>query len=285
MNNKKVIKIISIFSALIPIALAIFLLVALQVKNANKLELKIPSGFPVYKDGRDSKKIKSDEFINNIIELIFNNNQIEKTKFLNSQNKDKEQELFKQVKDLSNKYLINQKEESERELKNFYSKNWLFVLKNIDKFALKFTKYWSLDSTAKASHSEDFLKKIKEKENRSVITKQFKDNYIDNFAIGSESKHLSKNVFYIRKSNMLIRMFAPKNNASANSIEIDKFILFSETKTKTIALKTLADILHTSIHHNDQNGYQIFETELIQKYGYPSLGILLSKEVLTNEKK
>ncbi|SYV95991.1 Uncharacterised protein, partial [Mycoplasma putrefaciens] len=124
MNNKKVIKIISIFSALIPIALAIFLLVALQVKNANKLELKIPSGFAVYKDGRDSKKIKSDEFINNIIELIFNNNQIEKTKFLNSQNKDKEQELFKQVKDLSNKYLINQKEESERELKNFYSKNW-----------------------------------------------------------------------------------------------------------------------------------------------------------------
>ncbi|SYV95990.1 Uncharacterised protein [Mycoplasma putrefaciens] len=84
---------------------------------------------------------------------------------------------------------------------------------------------------------------------------------------------------------MLIRMFAPKNNASANSIEIDKFILFSETKTKTIALKTLADILHTSIHHNDQNGYQIFETELIQKHGYPSLGILLSKEVLTNEKK
>lgn len=279
--NKKVIISISLAHLIIPLLALAFLLGSLS-KSTKDIELLIPRNHEVYKNLDD----RTEDVFNSLIKIIFGNNESEKIKYLNTQKEENTKEFIKKANELRIKYTKTKSQETIKELKEFYSKNLILLLRNLDKFSLRFTNYWSLEETKDsagrvAKHSDTFLETIKNKE--PVADKKIENNNLHVINIGSESKHISSNVIYIRKDNFFIVIKASKKASSDMKIELDKIIYFSESKTESISSDAISNVLHISIYHKDQEGYDVFEKDIIKLYGYPSLGILTAeKDFLEN---
>ncbi|UWD35059.1 hypothetical protein NX779_00155 [Mycoplasma cottewii] len=279
--NKKLVIGISLAHLIIPLLALAFLLGSLS-KSTKDIELQIPRNHEVYKNVND----RTEEIFRSLNKILFGDNEAEKIKYLNTQKEENSKEFIKKSNELKAKYLETKSEESIKELKEFYSKNLILLLRNLDKFNLRFTKYWTLEETRNSSgkvakHSNEFLEAIKNKQ--PVKDKKIDNNNLNVITIGSESKHISSNVIYIRKDNFFIVIKASKTPSVDMKIELDKIIYFAESKTDNISSTAISNVLHSSIYHQDQSGYDAFEKDLIKLYGFPCLGLLIAeKDFLEN---
>ncbi|QQY78495.1 hypothetical protein JLS56_01540 [Mycoplasma mycoides subsp. capri] len=284
-KKKKIIIGFSLFLAAIQI---IILPVALfySIKgNPNELLLKIPTGFEVSGVDYNSKAEKTKSIINNIKNLVFGNNKNEELIFVESQKKEKE--LFDEVKKLSDKYLHDMSFDNYSNLKEFFNKNWLFTISNIEKFNLNFHKYWYFekDKKTEAEHTRNFLDKVQNKK-PSKTNFSIENKYFDNFQIGEESNHSDNNFLYIRQSKIIFRIIVSKLRQEKQKYEVkfDKIIFFPDSNTERISVQTISDTIHVALYHHNEEGYKKFERDIVGEYGLAWDSILTLKEEKKNEK-
>lgn len=236
----------------------------------SKLKSKRPSGFDYVPKIIDESQVKTDKIIESILNQQFKNDQVGKTEFLKSQ--ENNELLLQELATISKEYSHPMKQETIAKLNDFYTKNWMFLLKNIDKLTWKYTKWWSLEPKGNAKHSESFIENIADKETQSDF--KFTNNYLEKLEVGDESKESPNDVFYLKKDKLIIRMFITRQN-SAKKVIFDKFIYFPGARNSNIAIKLISDIVHNAIIHHNQEGYNSFERDLVVNYGYPALGVLI----------
>ncbi|PTD31839.1 aromatic motif membrane protein [Mycoplasma leachii] len=273
-RNKKTLIKISIGFTILPFLIlpALFFI----NNNPKNLNLVIPSGFDVYDNLNNDKETKTKKLLMALIDETFKNSKIEQQEFVKKQQEHKEI-LASKAKELTSKYLKNQNSENLKEIKDFYSENWLFVFKNLDKFEVKFVDFWKLEANNKKQlHSKEFLKAIDKKE-KPKTNYLFSDSNLDLVQTGKENEDLTNlSVIYLKKDKFIIRTLV-KNDSK--KLEIDKFILFYESPVTRINIDTISDAIHLGVFHNQQDAFiSIFEKHIVNEYGYPWDGILLWKE-------
>ncbi|WFQ96379.1 membrane protein [Mycoplasma feriruminatoris] len=273
-NNKKLLIHISIFFGILPFVILPSLLITSKNKQDDYV-FKPVSGFNINISVDDVKSSQTKEMINVLLGTSFKNNLAELDKFSKSQTEEKStKELFKKAKELTKAYKDKQDQTNLKNLFDFYSTNWLFLINNISKFEYKPLDFWKLEPTEK--HSKEFLDKTK-KENLPKNNFKFQDNYFNKYTLGEESKHGSNNVYYLRKDKLIFRLLVSKNDTK---VIIDKIILFNESEHNTISLDLISNILHAIIHKDEVHA--TFEKEIVGEYNLPLLGIFLLGE--NNEK-
>ncbi|WFQ90561.1 aromatic motif membrane protein [Mycoplasma feriruminatoris] len=273
-NNKKLLIHISIFFAILPFVIFPSLLITSKNKQDDYV-FKPVSGFNINISVDDVKSSQTKEMINVLLGTSFKNNLAELDKFSKSQTEEKStKELFKKAKELTKAYKDKQDQTNLKNLFDFYSTNWLFLINNISKFEYKPLDFWKLEPTEK--HSKEFLNKTK-KENLPKNNFKFEDNYFNKYTLGEESKHGSNNVYYLRKDKLIFRLLVSKNDTK---VIIDKIILFNESEHNTISLDLISNILHAIIHKDEVHA--TFEKEIVGEYNLPLLGIFVLGE--NNEK-
>ncbi|WP_347938311.1 aromatic motif membrane protein [Mycoplasma feriruminatoris] len=273
-NNKKLLIHISIFFGILPFVILPSLLITSKNKQDDYV-FKPVSGFNINISVDDVKSSQTKEMINVLLGTSFKNNLAELDKFSKSQTEEKStKELFKKAKGLTKAYKNKQDQTNLKNLFDFYSTNWLFLINNISKFEYKPLDFWKLEPTEK--HSKEFLDKTK-KENLPKNNFKFQDNYFNKYTLGEESKHGSNNVYYLRKDKLIFRLLVSKNDTK---VIIDKIILFNESEHNTISLDLISNILHAIIHKNEVHA--TFEKEIVGEYNLPLLGIFVLGE--NNEK-
>ncbi|WP_434325786.1 aromatic motif membrane protein [Mycoplasma leachii] len=284
-KRKKIIIGFSLFLAAIQIIIFPVALFYSMKGNPNELLLKIPTGFEVSGVDYNSKAEKTKSIINNIKNLVFGNNKNEELIFVESQKKEKE--LLKEAKTLSEKYLHSKSTEDYSNLINFFNKNWLFALSNIEKFNLNFHKYWYFEQDAKsdAEHTADFLNKVRNK-TPNETNFSIKSKYFNHFQIGEESKHSDNNFLYIRQSKIIFRIVVSKLKESKQNYELkfDKIIFFPDSNTERISVQTISDTIHVALYHHNEEGYKKFERDIVGEYGLAWDSILTFKGEKENEK-
>ncbi len=267
----------------------------LNVSSA--LSLHIPKQFDIIPQVTSKKDKVTENIIKSLLTLTFEDDIVRKNEYIKSQ--EDEEKLFNEVKELSKKIPLfvkktnNDKpgkdhfdivEKHYEELNNFYSKNWLFMLKNIDKFVIRPFKVWTLKPSGNAKHTDSFLS-TSESQNPGLDGFSFFNKNLDSLVQGSESAHTpGQKVMYIKKDKLIIRVIISKDDK--NPFKIDKFIHFSlHLKDTKISIKLISDIIHSGIYHKDQNGFISFEKDLVESnYSYPFISTLTLGEN-TNDKK
>nr|VZK65698.1 hypothetical protein MF5292_00876 [Mycoplasma feriruminatoris]VZR75841.1 hypothetical protein MF5294_00874 [Mycoplasma feriruminatoris]VZR98609.1 hypothetical protein MF5293_00871 [Mycoplasma feriruminatoris] len=273
-NNKKLLIHISIFFGILPFVILPSLLITSKNKQDDYV-FKPVSGFNINISVDDVKSSQTKEMINVLLGTSFKNNLAELDKFSKSQTEEKStKELFKKAKELTKAYKDKQDQTNLKNLFDFYSTNWLFLINNISKFEYKPLDFWKLNPENK--HSKEFLNKTK-KENLPKNNFKFQDNYFNKYTLGEESKHGSNNVYYLRKDKLIFRLLVSKNDTK---VIIDKIILFNESEHNTISLDLISNILHAIIHKDEVHA--TFEKEIVGEYNLPLLGIFVLGE--NNEK-
>nr|VZR98666.1 hypothetical protein MF5295_00880 [Mycoplasma feriruminatoris] len=273
-NNKKLLIHISIFFGILPFVILPSLLITSKNKQDDYV-FKPVSGFNINISVDDVKSSQTKEMINVLLGTSFKNNLAELDKFSKSQTEEKStKELFKKAKELTKTYKNKQDQTNLKNLFDFYSTNWLFLINNISKFEYKPLDFWKLEPENK--HSQTFLDKTK-KENLPKNNFKFQDNYFNKYTLGEESKHGSNNVYYLRKDKLIFRLLVSKNDTK---VIIDKIILFNESEHNTISLDLISNILHAIIHKDEVHA--TFEKEIVGEYNLPLLGIFVLGE--NNEK-
>ncbi|UKS54523.1 aromatic motif membrane protein [Mycoplasma feriruminatoris] len=273
-NNKKLLIHISIFFGILPFVILPSLLITSKNKQDDYV-FKPVNGFNINISVDDVKSSQTKEMINVLLGTSFKNNLAELDKFSKSQTEEKStKELFKKAKELTKAYKNKQDQTNLKNLFDFYSTNWLFLINNISKFEYKPLDFWKLEPTEK--HSKEFLDKTK-KENLPKNNFKFQDNYFNKYTLGEESKHGSNNVYYLRKDKLIFRLLVSKNDTK---VIIDKIILFNESEHNTISLDLISNILHAIIHKDEVHA--TFEKEIVGEYNLPLLGIFVLGE--NNEK-
>lgn len=267
----------------------------LNVSSA--LSLHIPKQFDIIPQVTSKKDKVTENIIKSLLTLTFEDDIVRKNEYIKSQ--ENEEKLFNEVKELSKKIPVFVKKKNDdkpgknhfdivekhyEELNNFYSKNWLFMLKNIDKFVIRPFKVWTLEQSGIAKHTNDFLDKSKE-QNPGLDGFSFFNKNLDSLVQGGESAHTpGRKVMYIKKDKLIIRVIISKDDK--NPFKIDKFIHFSlHSKDTKISIKLISDIIHSGTYHKDQNGFISFEKDLVESnYSYPFISTLTLGEN-TNDKK
>ncbi|WFQ93076.1 aromatic motif membrane protein [Mycoplasma feriruminatoris] len=272
-KNKKTLIKISVGFAILPF-LILPSLFFINNKQTN-LNLIRPQGFDVFDNLNNDKEVITKKLLNALVEAVFGDDKVKQQDFVKNQDENKEQ-LFKQVKELTNKYKKSKEQNDLKNLKEFYSTNWLFFLKNLDKFELQFIEYWKLESkNGKEMHSDSFLNALKNKQ-KPFANYSFLNNNLEQIHRGSETEDLTDlSVFYLKKEKFIIRTIIDNKNRKLN---IDKFILFYESPINRITIPTISNAIHIGVFHNQKDGYESFEKNIVGAYGYAWDGILLLKE-------
>ncbi|BAP39367.1 aromatic motif membrane protein [Metamycoplasma canadense] len=276
---KKINKFILLSSPIITPLLTISLVSCIE-SNQNVLEAEIPGGFKFIPSTYDPKETKTANYIEFLLKKQFRNNEVEKAKFLKNQQDEKK--LFEEIKKISEDYKNNKldfelSKKFINDIKNFYSKNWLFMLKNIEKFNWQHLEWWKFEPTENAKHSDEFLNKLSELSNADDYF--FYTNYWDELKEGDESAESPNDVFYLKKDKMIIRILISKNKEGNKSLFFDKIILFPKARNNKIVIKLISDTVHNAIIHGFQAGYNTFEKDIFKNFGHPALGLLLVKEI------
>ncbi|PYF43714.1 aromatic motif membrane protein [Metamycoplasma alkalescens] len=278
---KKIKKLILIPSLLINTLITSTLVSCINTTESSELRNKIPTGFEVNPITKNNDEIRTKEILNKLLKLTFKEDKIKKTNFLNSQNND--EILLSNLKELSKKLIESIKNgDSVEKLIDFYSQNWFFVLKNIDKLKWKFLEWWKfdeyIDQTNKknnAKHSKEFLDKLERLSNPNDHI--FINNYFDDLIEGGESAHYKdKYVYYLKKDKLIIRLLISKNNE--NEVTFDRIIFFPRSLNNKIIVKLISDAIHNGILHHNQQAYNDFEKAIIGNYNEPGLGVLVTNE-------
>ncbi|AZZ65368.1 hypothetical protein DMC14_000985 [Metamycoplasma phocicerebrale] len=259
-----------LFSTAISILPTALLSISCINDSLNK-NLKRPDGFEVINNLDNPEKEKTDKIINNLLNINFRKNEFKKIEFIKSQNQ--EEKLKKEIKDISQKYKKNSTEENLKLLFSFYSKNWLFILKNIKNFEWSFLEWWKFPETAEAKHSQEFINKLNDLDEPKNVA--FLNNNLDQLKEGDESSHSKNGIFYLKKEKFIFRFII---NSNGKGINFDKIIYFNKSRTKKISIRLISNIIHNGLIHKNQQGYDDFEKNIINNYSYPSIGFLLAKD-------
>ncbi|VEU61020.1 Uncharacterised protein [Mycoplasmopsis bovigenitalium] len=236
----------------------------------SKLKSERPSGFDYVPKIIDQSQIKTDKIIESILNQQFKNDEVGKTEFIKSQ--ENNELLLQELAAISKEYSRSMKQETIAKFNDFYTKNWMFLLKNIDKLTWKYTNWWTLEPKGNAKHSESFIENLDNKEIQNDF--KFTNNYLDKLEVGDESRESPDDVFYLKKDKLIIRMFITRQQGTKKVI-FDKFIYFPWARNNNIAIKLISDIVHNAIIHHNQEGYNSFEHDLVVNYGLPELGVLI----------
>ncbi|MDQ0567741.1 aromatic motif membrane protein [Mycoplasma yeatsii] len=272
--NKKIAKKISlsfvIFILIIPV---IAILGQFKFKSQTP-ELEIPTNHKVKIDKLSDQQQISAKYLNKLVETTFKTNQLAKDKFLKSQ--EQATLLFNQLKQITDQNKVN----------DFINKNWLFVLKNIDKFQLKFKDYWTLNeyvTNINQAHSSSFINKIDELKNTKHDDIDLKQNYFDFMHLGEESQHNHgpNYSFYLRLDKLAIRILISRDK-DKNDFKFDKFIYFNKAQNNNFTV-LIAQVIHQIIHR-DNRAIQTFEDEIVSNYGFATLNDLVLRKDDNNEK-
>ncbi|WP_330463284.1 aromatic motif membrane protein [Metamycoplasma gateae] len=251
------------------------LISCIKNEDNNSLKSKIPTEFDFVPNVNNPDEIKTNKLIEELINLKFKNDEVNKTLFLESQKN--EDQIYEEIKTLTKNYLKSKSKENIDAIKLFYSNNWLFIIKNISKFKLIFTNWWTFEPTANARHTEGFFERLdKNSEPKDLV---FFDNNWDQLKEGDESPESPDDVYYFKKGKLLLRILISKNNQNKRILNFEKIILFSKSKTNKVSIKLVSDAVHNAVIHKMQVGYDAFENEVIDNFGFPSLGLLILKEV------
>ncbi|MBN4084316.1 aromatic motif membrane protein [Mycoplasma sp. CSL10166] len=245
----------------------------INISESSKLKSNIPTGFEFVPNTLNPHEVSTNEIIENLVNLRFRDDEIGKVNFLNSQKK--ENELFNQFDELSKSYLEFKTEEGLNKLRNFYTNNWLFIIKNIDKFSWTYSSWWTFPEIETAKHTEEFFSRLKKQSRPDGL--KFFDNYWDQLKEGDESFESPNDVYYLRKGRILIRVLISKNNEENKILTFDKIVYFSRSRTQNISIKLVSDAYHNGIIHRQQQGFDSFEKEVIDNFGFPALGALVYK--------
>ncbi|QJR44201.1 aromatic motif membrane protein [Mycoplasma miroungirhinis] len=238
-------------------------------ENNNNLQNNIPKEFDFIPALQSNQEINTNSIINKLINIVFKNNEVKKTQFLETQ-KQKEQ-LTNKLKELSIEF--NETQNTDK-LNDFYTQNWLFIIKNIDKLQWTFTNWWIFPEFENAKYSQQFLEKIADADNPENL--KFDNNNWNQLQEGDESRESSDDVFYLRKDNFLIRIYISREGD--NKVIFKNIIYFFKSRTKNISIKLISDSVHNALIHKQQIGFDSFENDVVSDYGFGSLGVLLWKE-------
>ncbi|TKA59373.1 hypothetical protein MBOVa_2500 [Mycoplasmopsis bovis 8790] len=284
--------------SVVPIAISSVSCIKTSDLNVSStLSLHIPKQFDIIPQVTSKKDEVTDNIIKSLLTLTFEDDIVRKNEYIKSQ--ENEEKLFNEVKELSKRipFFVKKKNNDKpgkdhfdimakhyEELNNFYSKNWLFMLKNIDKFVIRPFKVWTLEPSGSAKHTDDFINKSKD-QNPGLDSFSFFNKNLDSLVQGGESTHTpGRKVMYIKKDKLIIRAIISKDDQ--NPFKIDKFIHFSlHSKDTKISIKLISDIIHSGTYHQDPNGFISFEEDLVKSnYSYPFISTLTLGEN-TNDKK
>ncbi|WP_427867276.1 aromatic motif membrane protein [Mycoplasmopsis arginini] len=270
---KKIRKLILSSSLIMTLPIGMSLVSCINNEGNENLKNKIPKDLDYVPNIENPLELKTNKLIENLIDIKFKQDNVEKVNFLNSQ-KD-EETLLNKAKELSNNYLNNKNEENLKLLNDFYSNNWLFVIKNIRKFNWTFLKWWTFPDLGQVKHSDEFFTQLeKQAEPDDLI---FFDNNWDQLKEGDESPESPDDIFYFKKDKMLLRILISKNKEGKRTLKFDRIIYFAKSRTNKVSIKLISDAVHNAIIHHNQQGYDAFEKEVIDNFGFASLGTLIIK--------
>ncbi|QDI64248.1 hypothetical protein FJM04_01190 [Ureaplasma parvum] len=232
------------------------------------------------------------KIIKNLLLDTFNNNDVQIAKYLIQQNdKEYQNKLIKQLIEFSN-YFKNQKtprdsNEYKQKLNDYekiFSQNWYFILMNLKHFELSFNNWFTLPKQINPitkemlGPSEKYLKRLKKL--KPYEDYYFINNYLEKKQEGDTSMLIgSFKDLYITKNqsifNIKIDFSSSENRLSLNPL----IYFFPKTKNK-LSVDLITSIFHQAIFHQNKEYYQLFETDMIDKYEYgiPAQMLLLWRE-------
>ncbi|WP_434336949.1 aromatic motif membrane protein [Mesomycoplasma conjunctivae] len=226
------------------------------------------------------------EIINNILELAWKDNNAGKINFLNNQKNPetilKLEEQWNEINENLGKKPIS--DSLLDEYNNFVSNNWYFILTRIGDFKLQF-KNWFLfpdqkneDGEIIAAHSEEFKKQVAnlDTEPEDYV---YANNNLDGIQEGDTSiLAVNYKDLYISKQNSLINIRVDFSTEEPKIIFNPLIYHFPRTRNK-ISVKILTQIFHQALFHHNQESYNDFEKDFVEKfrYGLPTQNILRSK--------
>ncbi|MCU4117267.1 hypothetical protein N8G13_02200 [Mycoplasma zalophi] len=265
-KNSKLFLTISIFTAIFS---GLSLVSCATTEDSTKLKNNIPTGLNYYPNIEDPKEAQTHKLIDNLVVKVFGDDGYKKTEFLKSQ--ERETKLFTELKELTQEFKTSQ---NANKLKQFYSRNWLFIIKNIKKLQWTFTEWWKFPNFENAKHTDEFL------ENLNSLPKpndfKFNDNNWDQFKEGDESFESSDNIFYLKKDNFIIRIYISRNEDK--TVNFNHIILFPNSKIKNISIQIISDAVHNALIHKQQSGFNSFEEAAKKLFGNGAIGLLLLKD-------
>ncbi|UWD34577.1 aromatic motif membrane protein [Mesomycoplasma molare] len=224
----------------------------------------------------NNEKNIHNSIINNLLSMAFKNNQEKILDYKNSQNKNSKS-LFNQYNNISKLFFASEnKKEFAQQQQDFFTKNWYFILNNLDKFQFNFVEFVTSDLSKNYSTSEEYKQKVKIKElNNKYEPFTFENTYLESLREGVESAELGDSlVYYIRKNKLVFRVLINNLRAQGNEPEVLLKPLnwnFSESKANIISPLLISNVVHQLFIHNYPSGKDEFEIEMVekQKYGSP----------------
>ncbi|QCZ36517.1 hypothetical protein FG904_00580 [Mycoplasma nasistruthionis] len=157
----------------------------------------------------------------------------------------------------------------------FFQKNWLFVLKNLNLFNWTFAEWFTnpLNSDG-IKPSEEYLNNLKTLKPYSPYS--VTDNYLDELIIGQESSELPNAVaIYIRKGKLIFRFIIeniePDQIGKVNLKPLNYY--FGASKANVISLNQISNIIHQGYIHENRSQIDELENKLIKegRYGEPAM--------------
>ncbi|AEM68627.1 aromatic motif membrane protein [Mycoplasma putrefaciens] len=272
--DKKTVKKISLTFIVILLIVPVAAILGQFKFKTETLDLEIPTNHKVKIDKLSDQQQVSNKYLNQLVETTFKTNQLAKDQFLKSQ--DQTSSLFEQLKQITDQNKVNE----------FINKNWLFVLKHIDKFQLKFKDYWTLNeyvTNINQAHSSSFIDKINQLKNTDHHNINLKQNHFDFMHLGEESQHNHgpNYLFYLRLDKLAIRILISRDK-NKTDFKFDKFIYFNQAQNNNFTI-LIAQVIHQIIHQ-DSRAIQTFEDEIVSNYGIATVNDLVLRKDDSDEK-
>ncbi|MGX9394884.1 aromatic motif membrane protein [Mycoplasma sp. 1781] len=275
---KKINKIILSTSFISVLPLSYGLVSCINNEPSTQLRNNIPKGFEYIPNIENPDEVRTNLLIKQLIDLRFKGDEVAKTNFLESQKDEKK--LFDEAKKITKKFTDENNEENIKKLRDFYSKNWLFVIKNIKRFTWTFLDWWKFPDFGQVKHSDEFIASLKNHaEKFEPNDANFIDNNWDQLREGDESPESKDDIFYLKKNKFLLRILISKNKSDKSFLTFDRMIYFPKSISSKISIKLVSDAVHNAIIHHNKRGFDAFENVVVKNYNFPALGLLILKDI------
>ncbi|WP_031489001.1 aromatic motif membrane protein [Ureaplasma canigenitalium] len=291
--------------------------VLFRIRNSNEEQQgsqnhKIPDRYTSFVDPklniRDKKETPQQKKHKSIIETILDfafagygrsEREVKKVEYINQQNdpayqKQIIEELKKYAKEFGS--ILDPGPEVEKafddhfsnnryaEYARFLTKNWYFVLNNLDKFALHQIAWFFLPDSRNKDNKDEILKMSPQYRKKLPRTpfpdRGFYNTLLDQLIESDESKEHGtalKKEFYLAKDKAIIQI---EFGHEGSPIIMKPYgIVFAQSKLPP-SIPIITNAFHNSFKHGDPKGYIFYEKQVIPKFGIPAKMILLWKDGL-----
>ncbi|WP_373436594.1 aromatic motif membrane protein [Metamycoplasma equirhinis] len=267
--NKKIIILPSLILPLLPPVS-----ISCANTNANLQNLIDKKGDII--DNVDKNIETKKQFIQTILNSLYDSNLLKMEQYINSLPKTKEQinhsinSLAREMKKHEDKKVVM--------LQEWLSKNWLLFFENMDKFNLIFDKWISPNPK---EGKDEFNKIIAQYSNKVSKLEKYSEtkiegNTIDSSRVAEWSQHTyKKSNYYVGHKNIVFEFYIDLNK---NEIVFNPFVWYFQNTKENISLGTIDTIYHSCwLHHSEHEFVNGFEGKLVKKYGHPASMLLIPK--------